>query len=477
MKNNLILVVIFFLTSYSTAIGQECTVCNGEGLTHSHSSHKYKCSTCSGSGRCSTCGGDGQMACWDHDSNRDGYCTICNNAGITECYDCFGGGKCKGCNGYGTEVRSHTSSKTCSNCNGKGFFTKAKRGRSGYTEILARRYKWVELGDQIWLAEDLKYEFDAVKNIKYIVKGTSSEGTYYSYKSITENKNIIHNSELWHLPSKYDWQKLINYCGSEKAVSVLLAEDGELEFDLGNGYYFWSSDYSGEFGKSKTAWYWTSNAINSGGNTGHCIMIRENGKHEFRYRDGKEYGYSIRLVCNKSDFFKSLRYGIMKTPDGKIYKTVKIGEKEWMAEDLCFKINGATSYIKNDRVTYNNMYYTIEAAKKVADKIPGWHLPSEAEWDKVISQHKKLKIKYSGYMYGYRSGKLDDGNGYGKFSIYWSSTTFFEKETDWEGNIVKVPYTYKYSIDPSRSRIVEKEYQSPGEIDEYYYSVRLVKDK
>jgi uncharacterized protein (TIGR02145 family) len=164
-------------------------------------------------------------------------------------------------------------------------------------------------------------------------------------------------------------------------------------------------------------------------------------------------------------------------PAGENIKSVKIGTQIWMAENLNIETGNSKCY--GDDPANCKKYgrlYDWETATKVCPS--GWHLPSKAEWDKLIevaggegNADKHLKAK---------SGWEDDGEGDDKFGFaalpggyggsnnanaghfgYWWTSTKYDNNHPY--------YLFIYSFE-------EEDYNYGYEDKSMLYSVRCIKD-
>lgn len=132
---------------------------------------------------------------------------------------------------------------------------------------------------------------------------------------------------------------------------------------------------------------------------------------------------------------------ITDSRDGKTYRTVKIGDKTWMAESLNYKMDYSYCYAdKESNCARYGRLYRGEAAAKACPS--GWHLPSKDELESLIAAvggkqvaGKNLKTK-DGWAnngagvdaFGFSALPAGGRNSYGDFIFegdhvyFWSST-------------------------------------------------------
>ena len=133
--------------------------------------------------------------------------------------------------------------------------------------------------------------------------------------------------------------------------------------------------------------------------------------------------------------------------DGHVYKTIKIGNQVWFAENLAFKSEDGC-WIYNDSKSNLEQYgylYDWETAQNVCPS--GWHLPSKDEWQTLIDTlggeeiaGGKLKNKlnswsspnagatnesgFNGLAGGYRYSDSGDYHNIHQSAFWWTSTEF-----------------------------------------------------
>jgi len=149
------------------------------------------------------------------------------------------------------------------------------------------------------------------------------------------------------------------------------------------------------------------------------------------------------------------------------FKTVKIGNQVWMAENLNVAVTGSWYY--NDDPNMGSKYgrlYTWEAAKKACPA--GWHLPVENDWAQLIEylggEDKAGKQLRVGGISGFNAtfGGLTDVGNYRLVDMYgtfWSASSY-DTDHAW------------YIYITSSSNSVTKTYFSKR----YGFSVRYVKN-
>jgi uncharacterized protein (TIGR02145 family) len=163
--------------------------------------------------------------------------------------------------------------------------------------------------------------------------------------------------------------------------------------------------------------------------------------------------------------------------DGQKYKTVKIGNQVWMAENLRFKIGDSWCYENSeDNCEKYGRLYDWNMAKIACPK--GWHLPSKDEWTELVTVvgsetgGKKLKsadgwyengngtdeFGFSALPGGFRRTVVSFLN-VGKYGYWWSATESFG------GNaIYRLMYYDKDNVGDD------------GNDKDYGYSVRCLQD-
>ena len=168
--------------------------------------------------------------------------------------------------------------------------------------------------------------------------------------------------------------------------------------------------------------------------------------------------------------------------DGKVYKTIKIGNQIWFAENLAYKANGGCwAYNKDSvNVTKYGYLYNWEAAKTASPA--GWHLPSDAEWTTLTDYLGGAKVaggklkSTKGWPFGASEIATNDcgfnvlpGSALG----YNGSSNFGELGVDaffWSSTSAEGKYFWLRHLNESNELFRDFDFPAAG------YSVRCIKD-
>jgi Fibrobacter succinogenes major domain (Fib_succ_major). len=146
----------------------------------------------------------------------------------------------------------------------------------------------------------------------------------------------------------------------------------------------------------------------------------------------------------------NITYGEMTDArDGQIYKTVKIGNRTWMAQNLNYADSAITPSIVGQSWCFDDdpekckvagRLYTWNVAVEVCPD--GWHLPTKAELDTLISLRERVlksqvgwadkngvdAVGFSIIPAGIRTSSDSIFGGDGSYAFFWTAS---EKTTVW----------------------------------------------
>jgi len=183
------------------------------------------------------------------------------------------------------------------------------------------RYKYVKIGNQIWMAENLAYKpssgnYWAYNNDdSYIATygylydwNTAMNGAGSSATNPSNVQGIC--PEGWHLPSDAEWTQLTDYLGGEDVAGGKLKEAGHDHWQSPNagannvsGFTALPGGYrnsDGSFYYIGYKGYWWSATENGASNAWYRYLLYGD-SYVYRYYNFKSLGYSVRCVKNASD--------------------------------------------------------------------------------------------------------------------------------------------------------------------------------
>jgi len=226
----------------------------------------------------------------------------------------------------GTEyyVRAYATNSASTGYGSAISFT-TETGTVTVTDIDGNTYKTVKIGDQWWMAENLKVihyrNGDSIPNVTDAtewsnltigaycnydnnVNNATTYGSLYNWYAVNDSRNIA--PEGWHVPSNNEWQTLVDYLGGVLIAGGKMKETGTTHWNSPNtgannesGFTALPGGYrdgDGPYGEvGAYAYFWSSTEYDSD----HALNGRSLGYSYSGVGWGsspKQYGFSIRCV-------------------------------------------------------------------------------------------------------------------------------------------------------------------------------------
>ena len=315
-------------------------------------------------------------------------------------------------------------------------------------------YRTVKIGDQVWMAENLNFETASSSCYNDSAEYCEKYGRLYTWATavgksedecgVGKECNLPSGNirgvcpDGWYLPSEDDFVALIKAVGGEKGAGSKLKStsgwhDDEGESGNGTDAFGFSAlpagiSNAGYYGVGYTTGFWGSTECGTEGvpETGNGCAYAMYFDYDdvyvcFRGYAAKDFGYSVRCVkrddgtvpasssssakADAGSEYDASANTLKDLRDGQTYRTVKIGDQVWMAENLNYEVEN--SFCNEDSIENCNKYgrlYTIAAAVDSAGTFSstgkdcgyftrcslegtvrgvcpsGWHLPDGDEW-------------------------------------------------------------------------------------------------
>ena len=309
-------------------------------------------------------------------------------------------------------------------------------------------YRTVKIGNQVWMAENLNFETENSHCLRDTTTTCAEFGRYYNWTTAMDGAGVYSSNgkdcgdnrrctptypvrgicpEGFHLPDSTEWNILIEEAGGKSIASTKLKSkigwySGGEDHDVGTDDYGFSASPGGGRNdavfsrEGHDAYFWS--ASENGFSIAKLMNLNNIDRlTSFLAGYAKEYFFNIRCVDDGSYVPTPrpvIKYdSIVDSRDGQVYKTVKIGNLNWMAQNLNYEAKDSHCY--DDSLKYCNVYgrlyswaSAIDSTKLANDKanpqdcgygtvcqLPevvqgvcpnGWHLPTSDEWSVLFTE-------------------------------------------------------------------------------------------
>ncbi len=328
-------------------------------------------------------------------------------------------------------------------------------------------YKVVKIGRETWLAENVKYVAEEIVCHSDAKHGDSVKNYGCLYSWIDAQKVCPAG---FHLPSKVEFDRLLGHIGNGQEGSDNLRaaswQDGK------NTYGFSALPVGAHKSESciplgSYAYFWSVTECTQEGSNGAYSMVISQNSVSAKSCNSQEDFLSVRCVMDLEDGHALNTF--IDQRDGHKYKTIKINEQIWMAENMRY-ISKNIDYKASEKPGEYGYLYTFADAQKVCPA--GFHLPSKIEFDRLLANvytegADSENLRHKNWAKGKNLsgfGALPAGKCEKSGCSFWNTEAYFWSSTE-RNKII----AYGLYVDINKALV------SYGKIDRYL-SVRCIKD-
>ena len=295
-------------------------------------------------------------------------------------------------------------------CVDDGSYVPTPRPVIKYDSIVDSRdgqvYKTIKIGNLNWMAQNLNYEAENSRCYKDSSIFCDVYGRLYSWASAIDSAKLANDKANpqdcgygkicqlpavvqgacpngWHLPSSDEWSVLFTEVGGQGSAAKYLKSMMKWNGTDSVGFAVLPAGFSSQNGYSFSseggdAYFWTATGLDYNGDEAYFVHMEHSNSYVFLYSVEKSNGYSVRCVedggviastvpnegfdwnLSKESYLNSnIQYdSIVDSRDGQVYKTVKIGDQIWMAQNLNYSDSVKTPSLKGSswcrKIIYRN---------------------------------------------------------------------------------------------------------------------------
>ena len=203
----------------------------------------------------------------------------------------------------------------------------------------------------------------------------------------------------WRLPSKKDFEELVQTAGGKNVAGKKLKTTAEWCYydDCGNGtdefgFSALPSSYAAGpiFGLIGTGGNWWGATSDEVGWAYHLVIDQASDGAYITSALGKKFERSFSIRCvegenidvSQEHFNSNITYSsFTDSRDQKTYRTVTIGGKKWMAENLNYATTNSWCYKNGYCTEYGRLYDWISVQEACPS---GWRLPTNEDWENLL---------------------------------------------------------------------------------------------